>query len=201
MNRKFKVMTSLVALIIITVVFTIFLVGDRDATMFDLRDGTRLEIVRVSFSTNHVAHFGTLPQKVLFKIAGGRFSEKWVGHRMVIRSQVNIEGNLGIFVRHHVDPGNHEVHDYKIKPVSQPRKEHSMFLSAGDGERGLWELNYWNEDYSNFLIENSKGQLVGRFRIMKDGRGRYGIVSLGVSTGKEDGSSNHTTMSNAPAAQ
>ena len=184
MNRKVRLIASLAVLIIVGSVIATFLAREPASMMFDLRDGTRLEIVRVSFSTNHVAHFGTTLQKALFKIAGGRLSQKWVGHLMMTPSQDGTNGNLGIFVRHHHGPGDHAVnafHNLKIKPVSQPRKEHSMFLSSGHGEFGLWELNYWNEDYSNFLIENSKGEVVGGFKIIKDERGRYGIVPFDVS--------------------
>jgi hypothetical protein len=183
MNRRLKLFTSLVGLIIVAALLTIFLVRDPTSTTFDLRDGTQLEIVRISFSTNHIAHFGTVPQKVLFKIVGARLSEKWVGSLMVTPSQDSRNGNLGIFVIHRFDLSGDTVenlHNYKIKPVSLPHEGHPMFLSSGQGLFGLWELNYWTENHSDFLVENSKGETVGRFQLTKDTQGRFSIRSNSI---------------------
>jgi hypothetical protein len=148
------------------------LLQKRDPLSFDLRDGGRLDIVAVSVSTNHVAHFGNLPQKALFKIAGGRLSAKWVGYQMTTTAQDMRNGNLGIFVQHRLPQGEllamNNVHNYKIKPVTQPHPSHPMFLSSGAGEFGLWELNYWTTNSANFLVENSRGELIGKFKILRD---------------------------------
>ena len=171
MNRKIRWGASLLVFIIFTGVLISLLMREPGSVIFDLRDGSRLEILEISFSTNHVAHFGTIPQKLLFKLAGGRLSRKWVGHPMVIPAQDSIDGNLGIFVRHHVGPGDQDpnaFHYYKISSAVRPRKEHGMFLSAGDGEYGLWELNYWTENAPDFVVENSKGEVVIHFQIIKE---------------------------------
>lgn len=53
-----------------------------------------------------------------------------------------------------------------------------MFLSSGAGEYALWELVGWTENHRDFLIQNSKGEPVARFQIIKDGRGRYTISEV-----------------------
>jgi hypothetical protein len=173
---------ALLALVVVLALIcpaALFVASDSKPLAFDLHDGTRLEIVHVSVSTNHIAHFGSSWQKLAFKIAGPRLSPKWVGYQMVTPAQDQMNGNLGIFVRHRDLSGEDRsfewLHNLKIRPTSVPREPHSMFLSSGHGEFGLWELNYWNENYSDFVIENSKGEIVGRFSITKGPRGSYAV--------------------------
>jgi hypothetical protein len=177
MKPKAKVISSCVAFATLLLVLVMLLLRDRAPAIIDLRDGSQLQIVHVSVGTNHTAHFGNPFNKLLFKFAGARLSPKWVGYRMVTAAQDSIDGNLGIFV-HHVRPADmwEYVHTYTIKPVTQPRKEHPMFLTSAQGGYGLWELNYWNQTSPSFLVENSKGEVVGRFNVTRDEQGRYKVL-------------------------
>jgi hypothetical protein len=180
MKRHLKLAILAFAMMIVLVA-TIIIVNRPDKLEFDLRDGTRLELVKISVSTNHVAHFGNDLQKLLFRTIGPRLDPKWIGYSMVTPSQDSLNGNLGIFVVHRLPVSSSGLridllHNYKIRPVSLPRKEHTMFLSSGQGIFGLWELNYWNEAFSDFQIENFRGELVGRFKVARDKNGHLEIV-------------------------
>ena len=182
---KIRKRLALLAALLLIPILALFLVPEPAGTTFDLRDGTQLEILQVSYGTKHVAHFGNLPQKLLFKITGPRLSYRWVGPSFVTPSQDSINGNLGLFVRHRLPPGDHPAHSYlhlDIQPVSRPHKDHGMFLSSGAGEYGLFELNYWTENHRDFIIKNSKDEPVARFQIIKDDRGRYTINEIPSAT-------------------
>jgi len=180
MAKNRKRIAIIAALILLTPVLALLIFREPAPTTFDLRDGSRLEILRVSYGTQHVAHFGNIPQKTVFKITGPRLSYQWVGHSFVTPAQDSINGTLGLFVRHRLprDPDAHSFHNFHIQPVDRPHKDHSMFLSSGAGEYALFELNNWTEKHSGFTIENSKGEPVARFQIIKDDRGRYTISEV-----------------------
>jgi hypothetical protein len=150
-------------------------------TTFDLRDGTQLEILHVNHGTTHIAHFGTLPQKLLFKLTGPRLSYRWVGPSFSTTSQDHNKGTLGVFVRHRLSSGDNNpnpYYDLKVDPVNSKARGRAMFISSGAGEYSLWELVDWTEDQSHFLIINSNRQSVARFQIIKDDSGRYTISEV-----------------------
>src|SRR5688572_1839879 len=181
MAKNRKRIAIIAALILLTPVLALLIFREPAPTTFDLRDGSRLEILRVSYGTQHVAHFGNIPQKTVFKITGPRLSYQWVGHSFVTPAQDSINGTLGLFVRHRLpsgDPDANSLHNFNIQPVARPRKDHAMILSSGAGEYGLWELVGWTENHSDFSIENAKGERVARFHIVKDDRGRYTISEV-----------------------
>jgi hypothetical protein len=173
-----KRLALLAAALLLVPILALFLVAESAGTTFDLRDGTHLEILRVNHGKQHIAHFGSLPQTLLFKITGPRLSYRWVGPAFDSSSRDINKGTLGVFVRHRLPYGDNNpnpFYDLKVDTVNSKTPGRAMFISSGAGEYSLWELVDWTTNQSHFLIINSKREPVARFQIINDPRGRYTI--------------------------
>ncbi len=169
------------ALVLLIPILALFLFRDPATTTFDLRDGTRLEILHVNHGKQHIAHFGSLPQKLLFKITGPSLSYRWVGPAFDSTSRDINKGTLGVFVRHRLSYGDNNpnpYYDLKVDPVNSKAPGRAMFISSGAGEYSLWELVDWTTNQSHFLIINSKREPVAHFQIIKDSDGQYRIRAV-----------------------
>ena len=181
MYKKPKRLLLLAALILLLPILALLLSREPATATFDLRDGTQLEILRVNHGKEHIAHFGTLPQKLLFKITGPRLSYRWVGPAFDSTSRDSKKGTLGLFVRHRLPYGHdnpNPYYDLKVDLVNSKARGRAMFISSGAGEYSLWELVDWTEEQSHFLIINSNRQSVARFQIIKDDRGSYTVSEV-----------------------